>query len=180
MADLLEMIRERRTIHRFKDLAIDEKIILDALQFASYAPNHHLNPAARYRLISAQTKDALLALAQKKFEAKNPENAQAKVDKWRKTPGWMMVTQVKSSDDKTLKEDYASIACGLYILMLKLAEQGIGSKWSTGSIIFSPEWKSICNIDSNEEVVGLFWYGYADGEFKMPPRSNIEAQILRI
>jgi nitroreductase len=128
MKNLMDLIKERRTAHRFKDITIDEKIILDALQYAIYAPNHRLNATARYRLISSTTKDALLELAQKQFTAKNIENAQVKVEKWRKTPGWMMVTQIKSADTKEMKEDYASISCSLYILMLRLAEQGIASK----------------------------------------------------
>lgn len=185
--NLLELIKTRRTIHRFKKDKV-EKIILDeALSLLQFSPNHHLTQTGRFYQVGAQTKKTLLEIAARNFKLKNPTNADIKIARWENTPHWIMVTQVIKNDDddivdaKQQTEDYATISMGLYAMMLYLAAKGIGSKWATGNIIFSDEWLQACKINpDSEKVIGLFWVGYPELIPEMPPRFAIDHYVTKL
>ena len=159
----IDLLTKRRTIHRFLPKAVPISAILDAINTVQCVPNHHLTQPCRFYLISEDSRQKLLTLAEQDFMAKNPENAAIKLQRWRSIPGWLMLTCQRDADPKTSLENYATACCAAYGIMLHLSSQNIGSKWSTGSVIFQPEWLEVCGIDNaQEQVVGLLWYGYAE------------------
>lgn len=176
---LCQLIKTRRTIHRFKADLVDPAIIQEALGLMQFVPNHHLLQSWQFYVVGACTKNKLLKIAQTSFALKNSANAAAKIARWAKIPHWIMVTQnIQDKSDQQIREEYASISTGLYAMMLFLHNQGIGSKWSTGSIIHTEDWLAACTIDScKEKVVGLFWIGYPEDIHVMPPRRTPDHYI---
>lgn len=159
-----DSVINRRTIHHYQaEPAIDDAIIDDALALVAHAPNHHLTFPYHFYKVKGAIRQALLDYAFTAFSEKSPESAEQKLKKWSSIPGWLLVTQKRNPNEKISKEDYATTSIAMYILMLALDEQGIGSKWSTASLFETDEWYQICGINSDhEEIIGMLWYGYAD------------------
>lgn len=175
---ITENILKRRTINRFKPIPVDDKYIDEALKLSVYAPNHHLTFPYHFYKLKTNIKEKMLAHAYDTFKARSAESADRKIEKWKNIPGWILITQKKQEDPKTDKEDFASISIALYIMMLVLAEHDIGSKWSTGSLFFTPEWYELCDIDpSKEEILGMFWYGYCEKVPECPPRPEFNQYV---
>ena len=157
-------IRERRTINRFLPEPPPRRVILEGLELACWAPNHHLTEPWHFYLLGPETRAAVVDLNSALIaERKGDAAARQKRARWESMPGWLLVTCDRSSDALREREDYAACCCAIQNLALYLWERGVGMKWSTGAIIREPAFYDAAWIDPElETVVGLFWYGYPD------------------
>ncbi len=163
MQTLSEIIQNRRTIHHFTAELVPESFINEALRLTTFAPNHrHTQPVKFYKL-GPETKVKFLSYAEKSFADRDPETASRKLARWSTIPGWILVTRKRAEDPKTAHEDYATLSIALYIMMQSLSENGVGTKWSTGSLLFEQEVYDLFQIDAQaEQIEGMFWYGYPE------------------
>jgi nitroreductase len=154
-------LRGRRTIALFDDRAVDQQHILDAIDLARWAPNHHLTQPWHFYLLGEKARESTLHWVEVIVgERANPDVGARKRDKWAKVPGWVVVTCKRNDDALMQQEDYASCACAVHSFSLYLWQLGIGMKWSTGSITRDPRYLDALGIDQeNEFVVGLISYG---------------------
>lgn len=82
-----------------------------------------------------------------------------------------MTSAITPDDAFRTTEDYAAVCCAVQNLQLSLAAEGVGTKWTSGDIQRTPEFREICGIDGAlETVVGVIWYGYEAGDPKSPTR----------
>ena len=161
---LIELISGRRTIHQFKEgMRLQEKLI-EAIALARWAPNHHITEPWHFYLLGDETVNAVIDLnTEISREEKGDDAAKAKERRWRKMPGWFVVTCAKSEDPIRNQEDYAACCCAVQNLLLTLWNEDVGVKWSTGKIIRDKRFYDLLWINPElETVVGMFWYGYAE------------------
>lgn len=159
---LAERIRSRRTTKLFLHHKIKKQIVLDAIELARWAPNHHLTEPWHFYMLGDETTAASIELIRTIItETKTRELADFKADAAAAIPGWLVVTCKKSQDELLQQEDYASCCCAIQNLTLYLSEAGIASKWTTGLITRDQRFFDLLDINAdNEFIVGLIWYGY--------------------
>jgi nitroreductase len=159
---IAERIRSRRTTNQFLKQPVSRQLVLDAIELARWAPNHHLTEPWHFYLLGEEMKTASVELIRTIVtEKKNADIGAHKAKTAAAVPGWLLVTCRKSEDELVQREDYASCCCAVQNLSLYLSEAGVASKWSTGPITRDPRFFDLLGIDSDEEfVVGLIWYGY--------------------
>lgn len=177
--DLVNLIKSRRTIHRYLARAVDPELVELALEAAHQAPNHKNTWPWRFNVIGAETKASLDAAALKMKETNGPlEGAPLEAfQQKRVNPQLIVVSQRRSTDPIEAKEDYAAVACAIQNMCLAFAAFGVGSKWSTGSLTRSPRaYQSIGIDDRVEEIVGFVWYGYPA---EVPSPDRPELKIVR-
>jgi nitroreductase len=158
------IIRGRRTVHDFRPgEAPPEATVLDAVEHATWAPNHYLSQPWRFRLLGPETREGICVLNAELARAKGGDKAaDHKLRRWREIPGWLLLSCVRSEDPVREREDFAACCCAAQNLMLVLWEKGIGVKWTTGEVTRHARFFEIVGIDPTRETpVGLFWYGYA-------------------
>ncbi|MFZ0486804.1 MAG: nitroreductase [Arenicellales bacterium] len=157
-----DTIRGRRSINFFKTDLPPRDIILEAIDAARWAPNHHLTEPWRFYLLSDRIKQQIVDLNSRLVtEADGEEAGWAKRERWSRIPGWLVVTCVRSSDPLRQKEDYAACCCAVQNLFLYLWSRSIGTKWTTGPVTRTDAFYDLIWVDPVvEEVVGLLWYGY--------------------
>ena len=162
LRDLEEVIRGRRTIDLYLQTPVPGQLVREAVEAATWAPNHHVTEPWRFFSLGRETVERCLDLCYDIVAArKGPEAASFKREKWSEKPGWIVVTCKRSDDELLQREDYAACAAAIQNLMLYLWKAGIGSKWTTGDITRDQRFFDIIGIDPSEEfVVGLLWYGY--------------------
>lgn len=160
---LAERMRARRTVKMFLQQPVSRQLILDAIEVARWAPNHHLTEPWHFYVLG---KDAIrksvdltrIVVTERKGEKIGEFKAQDAAMR----PGWLVVTCKLSDDELTQQEDYASVCCAIQNLSLYLSEAGLASKWSTGPITRDQRFYDLLGIDpAREFIVGLIWYGYA-------------------
>jgi nitroreductase len=159
---LAERIRSRRTTKLFLKQPVDRKLIIDAIEVARWAPNHHLTEPWHFYVLGSQKIKECVELTRAVItEIKDAKMGDFKANSAAAIPGWLIVTCKKSDDELTQREDYASCACAIQNLTLFLSEAGVATKWATGPITRDDRIYKVLGADpENEFIVGVVWYGY--------------------
>ena len=159
---LAERIRSRRTVNMFLQQPISRKLVLDAIEVARWAPNHHVTEPWHFYVLGDETIKKSIELTRVVVtERKGAKIGDFKASESAKRPGWLVVTCPKSDDAELEREDYASVCCAIQNLSLYLSEAGLASKWATGPIIRDSRFYELLNIEADKEfIVALIWYGY--------------------
>ena len=170
LREFAEVLRGRRTIELFLHTAVPRKLVDEAVEAATWAPNHHVTEPWHFYSLGAETKERCLDLCRKLVMAKKGEKAaDFKRQSWSEKPGWLVVTCRRSENELLQQEDYAACSAAVQNFMLYLWKAGVGCKWTSGDITRDLQFMEIVGIDAAEEfVVGLIWYGYP----KMTPTQS--------
>ncbi len=174
-----EVIRTRRTIHLFEPSPVPpHEEILHAIDMARWAPNHYLTEPWRFYVLGRQTAEAIARLnASQVAETRGKAAGEAKLVRWLKIPGWLIITCRRSDDERRQEEDYAACCCGVQNLQLVLWSRGIGTKWTTGSVTTTAEYFDLVDIDpEKEKLVSMLWYGYP-AAVPDPPRKPVSEML---
>ena len=157
-----EVLRGRRTINLFLQTPVPAKLVHDAIEVATWAPNHHVTEPWAFYVLGKQTKATCLDLIRDIVTArKDAKAADFKAKNWSEKPGWLVVSCRRSKEPALQQEDLAACSAAVQNLMLYLWKAGVGSKWTTGDITRDPRFLDIVGIDADQElVVGLICYGY--------------------
>lgn len=178
---IADVIRNRRTINFFKPEVPPRDIVLEGIEAARWAPNHHLTEPWRFYLLSDAVKQQVVELnARLVTETQGAEAGRKKRERWRLIPGWLVITCKRSDDALRQREDYAACCCAGQNLALYLWSRGVGMKWTTGPVTRSEEFYDLIWVDPVvEEVVGLFWYGYPD-EVPVSVRKSVPEIVVEL
>jgi nitroreductase len=175
---LAERIRSRRTTNMFLKQEVSRDLVLDAIELARWAPNHHLTEPWHFYLLGDEKMAASAELIRTIVtENKNADMGEHKFRSAQAIPGWLVVTCRKSDDELRAREDYAACCCAVQNILLYLSEAGVASKWTTGLITRDARFFDLLGIDMDSEyVVALVWFGYPK---VLPTQSRKEvAEIL--
>ena len=185
MSDLEKSILQRRTskpIH-FSKLPPAPQVILNCLELARNAPNHHRTEPARFYLLDSNRIQKVGHLfgeivAQDRTDPQLIERGKKKANEWGNAPGLLIITchtdrtsELVRKKPAVIEEDYATCCCICQNLLLLLEKNGIGTKWSTGPVWKHSKFAETIGLVSSEHerVVGLIFYGYSQKE--LPGRS---------
>ena len=116
---LAERIRARRTTKLYLKQPVDRKLILDAIEVARWAPNHHLTAPWHFFLLGRKKIAECVDLTRIVVsEKKGAKMGKFKAQSAAAIPGWLIVSCKKSDDELLQREDYASCACAIQNFML--------------------------------------------------------------
>lgn len=162
LREFARVLRGRRTVDQYLQTPVPEDLVREAVEVATWAPNHYVTEPWRFILPGPQTIERIVELnAEIVTEKKSPELGEHKRRIWREKPGWLIVTCPRSEDSLREQEDYAACCTAVHNFTLYLWKAGIGSKWTTGPVTRDPRLFDIIGADFDAEfVVGLLWYGY--------------------
>ena len=162
LRDFAETLHGRRTINLYLQTPVPQPLILDAIEAASWAPNHHVTEPWKFYVLGMTTIGRCIELVREIVTAKKDAAAgDFKARSCAEKPGWLVVTCNRSDADLQQQEDYAACCAAVQNLMLFLWKAGVGSKWTTGDITREQQFFDIIGADdATELVVGLIWYGY--------------------
>ena len=162
LREFAEVLRGRRTIELFLQTSVPKALLDEAIEAATWAPNHHVTEPWHFYLLGDASKERCLDLCRDMVTAKKGAAAgDFKRQSWSQKPGWLVVSCQRSEDAARQQEDYASCCAAIQNLTLYLWKAGIGSKWTTGDITGDSRFYEIVGIDEAEAfVVGVIWYGY--------------------
>ena len=158
-----EVMQGRRSINLFLQTPVPGELVTEAIEAATWAPNHHVTEPWHFYLLGKKAVDDCLDLVETIVTARkgDPKAGAHKAKTWSEKPGWLLITCRKSDDELLQREDYAACCAATQNLMLYLWKAGVGTKWTTGDITRDRRFFDIVGMEPNEEfVVGLIWYGY--------------------
>lgn len=180
--DVHQALQRRRTIHRYTPESIPDGVVDKALKAAIRAPNHKLTNPWRFTRVGPELREKLTELGIRlKARKKGKDRSEIDEDyeeylkeKFANPAELVVVSQILDDDEFRRREDYAATACAIQNFCLSLWGDGVGSKWSTGSMTRHDDTYQWLDINPDEEeIVGFVWVGMP-AEVPDPPRQPLE------
>ena len=128
------LVKSRRTVHKFDATEVDDGVLRRALECAIAAPNRSGTEPWRFIKLGKQTIAKLVELRGK------IEGSGGSFVSWTRVPHWSVVTYPRkkpnSGPDGNMqqREDFKSVCCAVQNFMLSMWSEGIGTKWTDGPI----------------------------------------------
>ncbi|MCB9246694.1 MAG: nitroreductase [Flavobacteriales bacterium] len=185
-----DIIRKRRSIFpaQFSGEKIPDHQILELLELANWAPNHLHTEPWRFRIYSGPATDRLMQeMAELYRSTTAPETySEAKFEKYLHRAAKLShaIAISVAYDEKAriprLEEQHA-VACAVQNFWLAIsATPDIRGYWSTGNLVYTPEFHRILNLPDNEECMGIFYLGKlkADAVSPKSQRGPISDKVI--
>lgn len=157
--DVETAIRTRRTHKAFAPEPVPREQLLELLEMASWAPNHHLTVPWRFRVVGPGS------LARLK-QAAGPEGA-AKLDR---APTLVVASAVQGGDPVQDEEDLHATAVAAYIVLLAAHARGLAGYWRTPGLLREEAGRAAVGLPAEERFVGLLHLGQPRQEKPAPER----------
>ncbi|MFT5367633.1 MAG: nitroreductase [Candidatus Latescibacterota bacterium] len=184
--DVMEAIRSRRSIFKFKPEPVPKDVIERIYEAAIWAPNHHLTEPWRFVVIGEETKEILAQRYSEIQEAKAADGVsdearvalkKAGYAKFMSKPTIIAVVCLQDGDEVKKREDYAAVCCAMQNVALAGWAEGVGMQWSTGPITLEEATFKLLGVDFRSEyIIGFFYSGYPE-EVREPRRKPL-AEVL--
>ena len=177
--DVVEAIRERRTVGAFTEQPIERGLIEELIDAAVWAPNHKHTEPWRFHVVSGDARDDLADAVMAELEANGASPAKDPRAKLKRAPLFVAITQTASLDDPVRDlEDYAACCCATQNLLLAAHARGLAAKWSTGALAESAAAKRWLGIGEADRIVGYIYLGYAPAGARAPKAARRAAEVV--
>ena len=177
--DAISMIRERRSVRKFKNEKVDRGTMKEIIDLSRWAPSWANYQIARYTLVEDETIIKKLAHEGVKdfvYNIKTLKEAKgvAVLSYVRGKSGKLDTYGIESSGNNTWEIFDAGIACQTFCLAAYA--RGVGT--CIMGVIDEKSIAGIVDLPKDETVAALIVYGYEEEHPKPTPRKNVE-EIIR-
>lgn len=171
--DVMDAIKERRSIHRLKQDVPPKELIDKILEAGNWAPSHYKTEPWRFYVLSGQSRAKLgEVLANELRKSLDDPNSQESADKLAteakkplRNPVIIAVTVVPSDDPRVLEnEEFAAASIAVQNMLLAAHSLGLGAKLKTGVTAYSEKVREFLGMHERERLIGFVNLGYAEGE----------------
>lgn len=157
--DVETAIRTRRTHKAFGPEPLPRAQLLELLELADWAPNHHLTVPWRFRVLGPRALERLK-------EAAGPEGA-AKLER---CPTLIVASCLLGGDPVADEEDLHATAIAAYIVLLAAHARGLAGYWRTPGVLRTPAGRAAVGLPDRERFVALLHLGHPRQERPVPER----------
>jgi nitroreductase len=148
-----ELAAARRTHKAFGPEPVPRETLVELLELALLAPNHHRTQPWRFRVLGPET------LARLK-EAAGPSEA-LKLDR---APTLVLASAALSGELLQDEEDVCATAAAITLVLLGATERGLASYWRTPGILRTARGREAVGLPHGERVLGLIHLGPPERE----------------
>jgi len=145
---LRELVERRRTHKAFGGAQVPDEVLLELLDVARFAPNHHLTQPWRFRVLGPETLEALKACA-----------GTSEAAKLERAPTLVVASAALTGELVQDEEDLCATAAAIMLVLLAATERGLASYWRTPALLRTARGREVVGIDAGERVLGLLHFG---------------------
>jgi nitroreductase len=164
--DVETAIRLRRTHKQYGTEPIERAELLELLDLARWAPNHHLTQPWRFRVLGPETRAALADAVGEKEAAK-----------LRRAPTLVLATALLTGEPGTDEEDLHATACAVFAVLLGATSRGLASYWRTPQSFHGGAVRALLGVEPAERVVALIHLGPAESDPPAKERAPFEEVV---
>ena len=163
---LAELAAKRRTHKAFGPEPVPRETLVQLLEVARLAPNHHLTQPWRFRVLGPETLARL-------EECAGP----AEAAKLRRAPTLVLATAVLSGDLVQDEEDVCATAAAIMLVLLAATERGLASYWRTPGILRTARGREAAGVPYGERVLALLHFGPPEREPAPRERAPVDTYV---
>jgi len=174
--ELIDAIRGRKSIRRFKDKPVPMELVREVLDAANYAPSAKRGEQWRFTVLAGGSKDAFVAFfdgeLDKFIEDHGVKETGSSKNSCRIMSEAPVLVIVWNSGEYGWTTEEHSVAAAIQNMLLRAYDLGLGSLW-VGDVYYA--------YDAIREYFGKEWklsgavsLGYADGEGHVFKRKTVD------
>lgn len=173
--ELQNVIEERRSIRKYTNQPVDQKIIIEALASGIKAPSAHNRQPWKFKIVDFEQKNKIADILYEK--TKNiPGHTGPHTASIIKEVPILIVIFIDNDNKENRDMDIISIGACIENMILSLVNQGLGTLWIGNTNLIAQEIKELLNIPY--ETVSCLGVGYQNQFPHARPRKSIEEVIL--
>jgi nitroreductase len=146
--DVETAIRTRRTHKAYGEAAVPAAVVMELLELARWAPNHHLTEPWRFRVLGPASLARLIA-------AGEPSEGM----KLRRAPTLVVASATLTGDEQQDREDLLATGCAVYTVLLAAHARGLASYWRTPKLLETRPGREAVGLRDDETFVALIHLG---------------------
>ncbi|KQY83099.1 nitroreductase [Paenibacillus sp. Root52] len=154
---VIEAIKNRRTVKKFKKDAVPTDKIIELLDAAVWAPNHKLREPWRFLLFTGDGRNKLAQAIDAEMGEDNKFSANIK-----QVPAVMLVVLEEDPRQNIWDEDFAAVSALVQNFLLAAWSEEIGTFWVTKPFLYAPKFRKPLGIEAGEKIIGMIYMGYPD------------------
>lgn len=172
ITDLQRAIEERRSVKGgYIEEPVPEKLVLDLLDSASWAPTHGVREPWRFIFVGTDDLPDFAKKIANTYEEKLIQNRQNYLNE----PRAILVAIMKAPEmQKQWDENFGAIASLIQNFSLLAWEKKLGVCWKTNPHIYNEDVRKILNVKDTEKIVGFIHLGYFDEQPEAKERTAIK------
>jgi nitroreductase len=185
--EMMDVIKQRRSIRKFKATPVPEAAIRELLHAATMAPSGKNRQPWRFHVVQGEARDEMVRLmkegiAKRKAEGVDPGSSEWTVKVMAQAPVTVFVFAdfpANVDHDRTFLElmgssvDIQSIGAAIQNLLLAATDKGLGTLWICDIFYAYPE---LCAwLDEERFMVAAVSVGYPDEAPSARPRKSVDA-----
>jgi len=163
---LAELAAKRRTHKAFGREPVPPETLLELLDVARLAPNHHLTQPWRFRVLGPDTLRLLK-------ECAGPAEA-SKLDR---APTLVLASAALSGELVQDEEDVCATAAAIMLVLLAATERGLATYWRTPVFVRTARGREALGIPAGERVLGLLHFGQPERPPAPRERNPVDAYV---
>lgn len=171
--DLLETIKNRRSIHQFKEQAVANELLTEIFTYASWAPTHYMKEPWRVKMYQAEGKHIIIDATIKSYQRlgvmksddspKTLKSIQSIKDFLFKIPHHALIYFAKETDPVRYEEEYAAVCAFIQNAQLAAWAYDVGMLWTITPYMHDPLFAEAVGLDSEKEkIAAVMQMGYAE------------------
>lgn len=185
--EMLEHIKARRTIRKFKADPLPQDVLDQIYEAAMWAPSHGNAQPWDFAVIGPETRQKLLGLFKGKAKEllADPDippmkrkNIETLTDDFGGAPYMVAIVSRPGEDPLSKLENPLSAAVAAQNMSLAAWDKGVGSVWL--SVGAAPPARPLFDVPEGASVVALLALGYPADVPPAPPREDYKARLREL
>lgn len=169
--DVLEAIRNRRSVGRVKPDPVPKDMIEKMLEAAVWAPNHYRTEPWRFIVLSGDGRrrlsEALENIAKAGMDDPDTDENrriwQLAGQKAYRAPVIIVVAVEPAENPKVVEtEERAAVHAGIQNMLLAAYALGLGAMWRTGEAAYHPIMRKQFGLSPRGHIAGFVYVGFPD------------------
>ncbi|SEH38966.1 Nitroreductase [Halobacillus karajensis] len=186
--ELLDAIRNRRSIHEYKKERVASEVLGRIFSEAAWAPTHRMKEPWHIRIYqdegkSEYAKSVLDSYVRQGFfegyeAAKVDQLASGIRDFLLNIPHHALIYMERDKDFRKFEEDYAAVCAYIQNVQLLAWKEGVGILWTTSPYLYDAEFARHMGLDPGRyKLVSVLQMGYPKRVPKPKSRTPIQKKL---
>ncbi|MFW6270882.1 MAG: nitroreductase family protein [Bacillota bacterium] len=184
MKDILDIIKKRRSIRKYKAEDVPEAKIKKVLKAANWAPSNGNSQPWEFIVVKNEYVDKICQvfydwakdyIPQAEYIPEEKKTAMLEYAKdFGGAPVQIVVIYEAGNDEIGNEEALMAASASIQNLMLTASEEGLGTVWIAGHVAHSQKTREILDLSDDKKIAGIIPIGFPDMNPDPPPRKDPE------
>lgn len=186
--DVLHTIKNRRSIHQFKEEEVSTERLTEIFTYASWAPTHYMKEPWRVKMYQGQGKHRIIDATIKSYQRlgvmksddspKTLKSIQSIKDFLFQIPHHALIYFDIEEDPVRYEEEYAAVCAFIQNAQLAAWTYDVGMLWTITPYMHDPLFAEAVGLDPNKEkIAAVMQIGYPEKVSPSKGRTPIEEKL---